>query len=241
MNPNDYEKYLRKAPTSYTSDYSFHDWFNRSKSVEDSTKNGMIDFVHKIFTLDFYKLIGDPTDKTCCDIGFGGGRLMNAAAQFFKFVHGIDIHEDFDRTEKYLCENSLTQNHKLHTMEEALSGSISSESVDFVYSFITFQHFPTWNIASNYLKMTQRILKSKGCGVIYFGFNENPKIEPPVITLPSKIDKNEPFPVVMRASPQFVVDEMKSIGLTSIEVDRGTKKPWSSSLSGQFYVKFVKE
>lgn len=236
MNPKQYEDYLRQAPKQYQDPGSFHDWFNRSKGVDDSTKNGFIDFVHKIFTLDFYPRLGNPTERTCCEIGFGGGRLLNAASCFFKTAHGIDIHEDFTRTEEYLRSNNR-HNFKLHTMEQALDGSILPETVDFLYSFITFQHFPSWQTAEDYLKMTKKILSPSGCGIIYFGLGNLTSMAPEV-QLPNQISSGEPFPIVMRVSPQFAIAQLKSVGLTPIETCRGSKKPWTDDPSGQFYIKF---
>ena len=70
-----------KGPTVLEDEVEFHSFFDIEDSIESAMKKGFIDFSHKIFTGDFYHLLGDPRDKTALEIGFGGGRLINAASE----------------------------------------------------------------------------------------------------------------------------------------------------------------
>ena len=78
-----------KGPTVLEDEVEFHSFFDIEDSIENAMKKGFIDFSHKIFTGDFYHLLGDPRDKTALEIGFGGGRLINAASHFFDNVIGV--------------------------------------------------------------------------------------------------------------------------------------------------------
>jgi hypothetical protein len=225
--------FFRDAPSHKKTDTEFHAWFNAADSVETSVKTGFIDFAHKIFTQDFYDYVGDPTTKTCCEIGFGGGRLLLPASCFFGHAHGIDIHDEFSRVMTHM-RSSGRKNFTLHTQDDAIGGSIKDASVDFFYSFITFQHFPNWDTAIKYFELISRALTPEGCGIIYFGhntFNDN-KI---YIEKPQTFND---FPMILHVQPSLAQIEMKKRGLNTYSMDVPTKNMWSKSPSRQFYVKF---
>lgn len=235
MAENDFITFFRDEPSCRKSDVDFHGWFNYAQSVDHSLKMGFVDFAHRIFTPDFYNYVGDPTDKVCCEIGFGGGRLLLPASCFFGHAHGIDIHNEFSRVATHLNNNGRT-NFTLHTQAEAIGESIVSNSVDFYFSFITFQHFPNWNTAREYIKLIERTLKPGGCGVIYLGHNTMNHDDVNIVEPKTYSD----FPMTMYVKPTYAKHEFESCGLKVTEVENSTKYPWNNSPGRQFYIKFHK-
>lgn len=225
--------FFRDEPSKRETDIDFHAWFNRADSVEHSIKTGFIDFSHRIFTQDFYDFVGDPTTKSCCEIGFGGGRLLLPASCFFGHAHGIDIHNEFSRVAAHMKDNGR-KNFTLHTQNDAMSGSIKDSSIDFFYSFITFQHFPNWETATRYFELISRALTPGGCGIIYFGHNTFSDQEIHIERPQTFSD----FPMILHVKQSLAQIEMKKRGLSSYCVDVPTKTMWTKAPSRQFYVKF---
>jgi len=230
MKPSDY---FSSRPSKANTQLEFQKWFNDCDSINESISSGFTDFVHKIFTNDFYPLIGDPSKCTALEIGFGGGRLMLPAAFFFKKVVGIDIHNDFHRTRIFL-ESQGRKNYELFNGYHHLTNQIPEQSIDFVYSFIVFQHFDCWAVAEGYLIELSRVMKKGSCGIIYFGRNDknagNIHIENPTTY--------EDFPMILHVSEEFAKERITKNGFTVIESGITTKRPWQTSPSRQFYVKF---
>ena len=211
---------------------AYQQWFDSCDSLDHCTKNGFIDFTARIFTTDFYDIIGDPRGKTCMEIGSGGGRLLNAACKFFKFGYGVDIltPESFGMTKSFMSLSG-TDNFKLLHKDSA--GSILDNSVDFVYSFIVFQHFDSWAEVTKYLDLISRVLKPGGAGVVYFGLNKENDQD---ILVTKDKDFNDRA-CSLYVSKGIVEKEISKRFLFS-EISRGTKQPWNKKESGQFYVKF---
>jgi len=207
----------------------YQNWFDSCSSLEECIKKGFIDFTSRIFTTDFYKIIGDPRNKKCLEIGCGGGRLLKAACNFFGVGYGVDIlgTKSFDKTEDFIGSNNFLPWHR------DLIHQISDGSIDFIYSFIVFQHFDSWNEANMYLDFIQRVIKPTGAGIIYFGLN---KINDQDFVIVEDKDFSDRA-CSLYVSQEFAAQEM-SKRFDILDIDRGTKQPWSNRESGQFFIKF---
>lgn len=205
-------------------------WFNSCKSMEEALKTGMIVFSHLLFTPDFYNVLGDPRQKTALEIGFGGGRLMHAASYYFEKVVGIDIHQAFERTAGILDELGVPDYELLHSDDR---DKIEDKSVDFVYSFIVFQHFSSWQIAEDYIKLIDRVLAPGGCGIIYFAKGGNKK---GYTEIPN--GKSKHWWSSLRVDPEFAAEEM---GKYFEVIGSGVSHLWGTRKSGQFFVKFKRK
>jgi len=148
-------------------DLKYQQWFNGSDSLKETVSNGFIDFSHKIFVSNLYKVLGDPREKTCLEIGFGGGRLVNAASKYFNMCYGLDILDEtsIEKTKKFLQDNEC-HNHKL--LHRNQSDLVQDETIDFIYSFIVFQHFKGWNEVKKYISLFKRVMKKGAIAKIYF-------------------------------------------------------------------------
>lgn len=145
----------------------FQSWFDASESIEQTAVRGFWDFAVHILTPAVCRLIQEPERKCALEIGYGGGRLLNAACCYFARAIGVDIHHEADSVSAFLRAEGR-QNFEL------LEGSgrtidLPEESVDFVYSLIVLQHLQSIDALASYLKAIQQCLKPAGVAQLYFG------------------------------------------------------------------------
>lgn len=143
---------------------SFLNWFDSTNSVEET-----VEAAHRDWNFRFRKQKYFPTSckrRISLEIGFGGGRLMLAASKDFDEVYGVDIHNDFARTSAFLTSQGC-EGFKLFHRDNIVE--IESGSVDYVYSFIVFQHFDKVDEVNFYLEQIERLLSVEGVAHIYFG------------------------------------------------------------------------
>ena len=208
-------------------------WFDKAESVKEYLALGHIDFFNRILTIDMYKHLGNPYNKKSLEIGFGGGRLIGAATNVFKHCYGIDIinEECMNKTEE-IIRNTNNENFTLLHREN--KSKISENSIDFIYSFIVFQHFSGVNEIIDYIEFANRVLKKKGCGIFYFGRNDKDCKD----FIELKELKNQRG-CALFLSKKFAKELIEKY-FKVIEVGEVTKKPWLNKRSGQFYIKFTR-
>jgi SAM-dependent methyltransferase len=146
---------------------AFHKWFNKTENAQHALVDGYWDFAVHILTPKVCEYIHVPTDCTVLEIGYGGGRLLNAACSFFKEVIGIDIHEEQETVNAFLRNQGKTNFTLLKTSGSTIE--VDSNSLDFVYSFIVLQHLPDFSSFQSYFQETYRCLKRGGVAQLYFG------------------------------------------------------------------------
>jgi SAM-dependent methyltransferase len=146
---------------------AFQSWFNRSENIHQSVTRGFWDMTIHILTPQVCALLKQPEEKTALEIGYGGGRILNAACNYFKSVIGVDIHSEQDLVENFLHSQGKTNFLLLRTSGRTLD--VDRESIDFIYSFIVLQHLPSLDVLQSYIQETYRCLKPKGVAQLYFG------------------------------------------------------------------------
>ncbi|HEX8619603.1 MAG TPA: class I SAM-dependent methyltransferase [Thermoanaerobaculia bacterium] len=146
---------------------AFQNWFNQSGSVEESLVRGHWDFAAHILTPSVWALISEPHRKTSLEIGYGGGRIINAAANFFGRAVGVDVHGERDSVQQFLT--SVGKQNVLLLDTDGRSLPVDDQSIDFVYSFIVLQHLPAFEVLESYVSETFRVLKKDGVAQLYFG------------------------------------------------------------------------
>lgn len=145
----------------------FSVWFNGSVDPHHARINGFWDFATQIVTPEIQLLLGDPQNKTALEIGYGGGRLLNAARHYFKHVVGLDIHNHADRVASDIGGDNVS----LLTGDGQTIPS-DDESVDFIYSFIVFHHLPSFEVFRSYLSESYRCLSVGGVAHLYYGLSD---------------------------------------------------------------------
>jgi len=147
--------------------HQFEKWFDSSEDVEHSILKGYWDWSFHILTRAVCKYLDHPEKKTALEIGYGGGRIINAACNYFKKVIGIDIHDEKEMVEEFLKSQGKS-NFKLIKGDGQMI-DVKSESIDFIYSFIVLQHIASFKVLESYIKETYRCLKIGGIAQLYFG------------------------------------------------------------------------
>lgn len=101
-----------------------------------------------------------PKGGAALEIGAGVGRLMKAVSAHFDSVQGADMSADMVTfSAEYLagypnCEVFLTDGKTLQWWE--------NNSIDFVYSYITFQHMPDLEHVNSNISELYRVLRKGG-------------------------------------------------------------------------------
>lgn len=148
-------------------DDQFMSWFNKSKDIKQSIIRGYWDLMFHILTPKVCAYIKNPEEKTVLEIGYGGGRILNAACSYFKYAIGIDIHNEQKTVESFL-KSQCKYNFRL-TKTSGRTIDVDSESIDFIYSFIVLQHLPSFEVFESYIEESYSCLKVGGLAQLYFG------------------------------------------------------------------------
>jgi SAM-dependent methyltransferase len=150
-------------PAKFQSLVDFLNWFDAASSVEETLNRAYGDWDERLTRFSGFSTLDK---QICLEIGFGGGRLLVPASRVFKKVIGVDIHCAFDKTDEFL-QSQKVENYSLIDRDELKS--VKADSVDFVYSFIVFQHFNSFEEVNFYLSDVKRILSVNGYCHIFFG------------------------------------------------------------------------
>lgn len=145
---------------------AFFTFFNDGLDWQESYINGAWDFsVHIAAPLTGH--IGSPRSLSVLEVGYGGGRLLAAAARHFGQVIGVDVHDETDLVLTKL-EGLGIDNATLHSTD-GRSYPLADTSIDGAYSFIVFQHMQRVDILRDNLREIYRVLKPGGFALVYFG------------------------------------------------------------------------
>jgi SAM-dependent methyltransferase len=142
---------------------TFFRWFNDSRDIDAAFSQGR---------KDFEELIIEPAAPflhgygSALEIGYGGGRLLAAAARRFRQVIGVDVHERPELVAAALADRGISA--ELH-VGDGRSLPVPDDSVDFVYSFIVFQHMEKLEIVRANIFEAARVLRPGGVAVLFFG------------------------------------------------------------------------
>lgn len=155
------------AKAEKSSDETFFFWFNACSDLNSYFASGIQTLEAEILTPTIQTALGSIASATALEIGHGGGRILIAACSKFKHVTGIDVHQSNDPVKRKLTSAGLS-NYSLHTTDGS-SIPNSTNSLDFVYSYIVLMHVPNINIFRSYLSETYRVLRSGGVAQLFYG------------------------------------------------------------------------
>lgn len=145
---------------------AFFTWFDSAKDADASFIRGTWDFNLHV-ALPLAPFIDQPEGKTILEIGYGGGRMLAAAAGAFGAAVGVDIHDKEELVSQELHERGLRNVQLIST--DGRSIPLPDSSVDVVYSFIVLQHVERVAVYQAYAEESHRVLKPGGLAVLYFG------------------------------------------------------------------------
>ena len=224
---------------------SFQSWFNTSKDVNQVIVRGYWDLSIHIFTSKVCEYIENPEEKVALEIGYGGGRLLNAACSYFKEIIGIDIHDEQETVEAFLKAQGKNNFRLIKTSGRTID--VDSERIDFIYSFIVLQHLPSFDVFVSYIRETYRCLKPGGVAQLYFGKYSKLNKKDQRLYLKQGYKEIPEAPVnqtslVIRESK--VEQLCKAIGFKVVETGTSYKRVpdgYSKKIGGQSYVTLLKK
>jgi SAM-dependent methyltransferase len=129
-------------------DWSDYDFF---RSGEMSVANEVIP--------DMPRICGDrsPLDVRMLELGCGVGRMTRALARVFGHVTGVDISDEMIRQAKRGLSDLA--NVTLEVVDGSTLASLKDEQFDFAFSFIVFQHIPSYDVITSLCKEVFRVLR----------------------------------------------------------------------------------
>jgi cyclopropane fatty-acyl-phospholipid synthase-like methyltransferase len=212
-------EYWSTNPKEIDDDLSFLKWFDNYDSFKAYWSSGYIDLNQRILKKIALREIQQTYDKTSLEIGYGGGRILNAATSMFKKAYGVDVHNCQDRVSRLTPEKVNTD---CLLLPEELDQKIPDNSVDIAYSFIVFQHFDSIDTFYFYANAIMKKLRPGGVFNIFYGVNsynsDNFFLMPK-----SKIQKRGSSLFI---KPEHAQECFTNLNAAIIEHGVASKKPW---------------
>jgi len=107
-----------------------------------------------------------PAENAIAELGCGAGRMTRAFAQRFRAVTAIDISEEMQaRAKGYL--KGFTNLRWVLTDGVALA-SVDTSSMDFVFSYLVLQHYPSAELIAGSIQEMMRVLRPGGAFLFQF-------------------------------------------------------------------------
>lgn len=145
---------------------AFFTFFDGAADEEEAFIRGAWDFSIHIAAL-LNGLVHAPKEKTALEIGYGGGRLLAAAARHFRHAIGVDVHGETALVRDALARRGI-DNVTLH-QTDGRHIPLADAAVDVVYSFIVFQHMDAIEVVEDNITEACRCLRPGGVAVFYVG------------------------------------------------------------------------
>lgn len=101
-------------------------------------------------------------DKKMLEIGCGVGRMTFAFAKRFARVEAVDISGEMIKRAREMQQSLGVANVHFQIGSGGDLGEIPSETIDFCFSYIVFQHIPNISVILNYIHEIGRVLKVNG-------------------------------------------------------------------------------
>jgi len=112
------------------------------------------------------RYIQNPEDKTAVELGCGVGRIVRAFSSRFKYVVGLDVSGKMIEIAKSLHHN--LNNVAFFKNDGKTFINIGDDTVDYVFSVVTFQHMPSKDVVETNIKEIARVLNKNGVFQIDF-------------------------------------------------------------------------
>ena len=153
------------------------------------------------------------------EIGCGVGRLLGHFAEHFEQVDGVDIAPEMIERARAL---DLPANVRLGTVSGRDLAPYGKDELDFVFSFLVFQHIPDSEVIAGYMSEIRRVLKEGGRAVIQFDTRPATLVGRLAFSLPDPVlpRTRRRFIRRYRRSPEAVIALAREAGLT-VEEERG--------------------
>ena len=152
------------------------DWDDRAKEnaeyyVQNATRDwdsreffrsGEINVANEVMT-DMVAICGgrrSPLDLRMLEIGCGVGRMTRMLARIFGHVSGVDVSNEMIRQAQR--NTADLENVDLLVGDGCTLSGLPNAGYDFAFSFIVFQHIPSYEVMASYCREVYRVLKPGG-------------------------------------------------------------------------------
>jgi len=127
-----------------------------------------------------------PEGKTMAELGCGAGRMTRAFALRFGSVAALDISEEMQARAKGYLEDF--QNIRWVLTDGATLSGLETGLVDFVFSYLVLQHYPTAELVAGSIREMLRVLRPGGVFLFQFNGSRRPTMNWRGRTLCSVLD-----------------------------------------------------
>jgi len=110
-----------------------------------------------------------PAGSTMAELGCGAGRMTRAFARRFRSVTAIDISEEMQARAKGYLKNFI--NVRWVLADGGSLAGVQTGSMDFVFSYLVLQHYPSADLIVGSIEEMMRILRPGGA--FLFQFNDS--------------------------------------------------------------------
>lgn len=146
----------------------FFSWFDGGETVDGAYKKAE-DVFTRLMLPWAKKYLGKLSEKVSLDIGYGGGGQVFAASKHFKYSIGVDVHDEISFVEAELRKRQGGKNKNTALfIGQGENIPVDKDSIDFIYSWVTFLHLGTIKVVEEYLKEMFRVMKHGGVAVLFF-------------------------------------------------------------------------
>jgi len=131
---------------------------NNDKKYQESGYDDVQELVLKDKKLE--KILKDSQVKICLEFGCGNGRMTEFLAKIFKKVYALDISKEMIESAKRRLSQINNISYLIDNNKDKIN--LKDNSIDFIFSYIVFQHLPSKEMIKDALKEFHRILKDDG-------------------------------------------------------------------------------
>lgn len=114
-----------------------------------------------------YYLKNKLSDCTMLEFGCGGGRLSIPFSRRFKYVFGYDISDEAIIIANRIKHKQDISNIKFYSGSNIFSENVKEETMDFIFSYIVFQHISCNDTIKSTINDFSIVLKRGGLGRIH--------------------------------------------------------------------------
>ncbi len=144
----------------------------RGITEEEFRESGKRDYIKFVFDDPLFKK--DAWLKNFVEIGCGTGRMTEFMTWQFGKVYGLDISGEMIRQAKERLKNCINVE-LIETDGETIP--LSDNSMDYVFSYLVFQHMKTREMVEKNFAEAYRVLKPGGIFKVRLRTDENPNLE----------------------------------------------------------------
>ncbi len=183
-----------------------------------------------------HRLQFDPTGKSMAELGCGAGRMTRCFAKHFHAVSAVDISEEMQsRAKTFLKE---FKNICWVSTDGKSLANLESGSVDFVFSYLVLQHFPSRELVYSTIHEMLRILRPGGIFLFQFNGSEMPTMNWRGRMISSFLDHlaviglkrvSRSFAQLAHIDPRMIGKTWRGVALTASDVDAMVRSAGASS------------